>query len=42
MKVMKKISMLLVILSVVVFTGCSNVIATRATFDVKKAKLSDE
>jgi PBP1b-binding outer membrane lipoprotein LpoB len=42
MKVMKKISILLVILSVVVFTGCSNVIATRATFDVKKAKLSDE
>ncbi|UUV19772.1 hypothetical protein NRK67_10190 [Fusobacteria bacterium ZRK30] len=42
MKVMKKISMLLVVLSMVVFTGCSNVVATRTTFDVKKTKLSDE
>lgn len=42
MKVMKKISMLLVILSMVIFTGCSNVVATRTTFDVKKTKLSDE
>lgn len=39
---MKKISMLLMGLILVTFTGCSSVIATRTTFNVEKANLNDD
>lgn len=39
---MKKFSVLLVVVSMVIFTGCSNVVATRTTFDIESTKLSED